>query len=270
MGDAPKVSVAKDNTGNMATKKSGNDSPLDEKVDQQVASSPSPSSSYLPQVIGLFVDGIPEDSKLKCTLISNPNVTYPSTGSPRDQEMHLHTFVAEKIDWISQFEYGSWLNGRMPFVTFRELQIWRLRQFAEHIWYWNVPDDDAIATIFNITKRRASNLVADFHARFGKIYILPKSLRRLLDILKSPTSSGDITVDSMVGDIFYIPSPRYINDLNALISELRRITGNKVLQDARKYKRNKNYMWVSRDVREQLFKPKYAEALKTIYPEETE
>jgi len=226
----------------------------------------------LPQVISLFIEGIPEKSKIKCECIINAkNQPYPKTDAENIKDDFLYEFIKQKIITISNYEYHMWLDGKMPFIIFRELQIWRLRQFVEFIWDWSIPEDELIATIFNLTKGKASNLINDFQARFGKIYILPRTLIRIIDIFKKPPDlDGDQRVPlygtEIIGNVWIIDNYRTIIDVNIMINELKNITGDKLLAPAVKYKKDDRFMWVSKNVVNKFKKDKYLDKLKQMHP----
>jgi len=226
----------------------------------------------LAQVISLFIKGISEKSKTKCEcLINSKNQSYPEDKAENIKEEFLNEFVKQKIITISNYEYHMWLDGKMPFITFRELQIWRLRQFVEFIWDWNIPEDELIATIFNITSRKASNLINDFQARFGKIYILPRTLIRIIDIFsKAPSLERDQIIPlygtEIIGNVWVIDNYRIMNDVNIMINELRYITGNMKLAPAIKYQKTDRYMWVSKEVVKEFKRENILEKLKQMHP----
>ena len=129
-------------------------------------SSPNPKvPDLLPQVVAQFIAGIPIASREKATIFSADGhiFDFPVDGSSIEKEEFLNKFVRQKVTRIAQYEHHNWLDGRMPFVTYRELQIWRLRQYVEFIWDWHIPDDEVLASIFNITKRKATNLINVLH-----------------------------------------------------------------------------------------------------------
>jgi hypothetical protein len=204
---------------------------------------------FLEQVIDLFAAAIPPGGREECVL--NDRTPFPLEGDETEQLEFLREFVRQRLKRIAEFEYVSWMNGLMPFVSPRDIRIWRLRQFAEYIWDWDLPDDDDIATIFNLTKRQAGNLVGDFHARFRKVYLYPLFVRRLLKIV-----AGAWVHEARVGDglgkVFQIPSKRYIYEMNVMISELRAREGRVLLRPAGPYRRNYQLMWVSDRVVELL------------------
>jgi hypothetical protein len=197
----------------------------------------------------VFAKNIPEDVRQHCTL--KTGAQYPETGDEADQKKHLVDFVSERLYVISRFEYVRWLNGRLPFVTPRELLLWRLRQYVEFIWGFQLPDDDDLAMMFNTTKLRAAALTADFSARFRKSLLFPIALRRLYRILRQEDENYEI-VDKEIeykkdlGPTFKVPSSRYVQDANSLIEEYR-LRGD-AMRNAALVSREQNIMWVSNRV----------------------
>lgn len=197
----------------------------------------------------VFAKNIPEDVRGHCTL--KTGAKYPETGDEADQKKHLADFVSERLDVISRFEYTRWLNGRLPFVTPRELLIWRLRQYVEFIWGFQLPDDDDLAMMFNTTKYRAAALTADFSARFRKSLLFPIALRRLYRILRQEDQNykmvdKEIEYKKDLGPTFKVPSSRYVEDANSLIEEYR-LRGD-AIRNAALVSREQNIMWVSNRV----------------------
>lgn len=172
----------------------------------KTATPPQVQGIYLPQVINMFIEGIPEDRWQDCLVGIGAQVDLTKIGSDERTTL-LGKFVDEKLRNISLEEYGDWLNGKMPFVTFRELQLWRFQRFAAGIWFWNVPEAETIAMIFNLTKTKANNLISDFKARFGKMYILPWSLHRFLYIITNKDSPMKDRINDKDGRYFVVPSP---------------------------------------------------------------
>jgi len=97
-------------------------------------------------VVNVFIHGIPKDSYSQC--IEEP---LPSPPSREDEHRGLDKFIRGRLNQIARYEYCTWINGQIPFVTPRDLELWRLRQFVEFLWFWNLPDDDDLALIFNST-----------------------------------------------------------------------------------------------------------------------
>ncbi len=226
---------------------------------------PSPEvPEYLKQVLGLFVIAIPPDAR-KLSVLQD-KTAFPIHKGHDDQEKFLVLFVSEKLNSIARLEYGNWLNGLMPFVSPREIQIWRLRQFAEYIWDWNLPEDDDLATIFNLTKRQATNLAGDFHAKFRKLYLYPRILRRLLDLIDGNPQRIEIRVGDALGKLYFIPSKRYVYELNVVIGELREKDARRILRAATIYERNDQLMWVSDEVVALLKDPALKQELLKLHP----
>src|SRR5262245_16334669 len=121
-------------------------------------------------VVSLFVLGIPKQHYVDCGIQGDALKTDDSAEKVRET---LNAFVRERLTALATFEYTSWINGRTPFVTPRELQLWRLLQFVKYIWFWDLPENEILATIFNATRRRAANLASDFEARFRKTILYP-------------------------------------------------------------------------------------------------
>jgi len=203
--------------------------------------------ALLDNVLLVFSNNIPEDARNKCML--NSGVAYPVTGDDSARRRHLLGFVRERLEMVSRLEYALWLNGRLPFITPRELFIWRLRQYVEYIWAFQLPDDDDLAMIFNSTRLKAANLTADFSARFRKALLFPIALRRLYRILLEEDPHYRI-VDAeyehkqAFGKTFRIPSSRYVQDANSLIEEYR-LRSNDFLRNAALLSREQNIMWIS-------------------------
>jgi len=219
---------------------------------------------YLKQVIGLFVLAIPPDARGKCVL--EDQTQFPESAKQSEQEEFLRTCIHERLNRIARFEYSNWLNGRMPFISPREIQLWRLRQFAEFIWDWNLPDDDDLATIFNLTKRQSTNLVSDFHAKFRKLYLYPRILRRLLDLLAGKPDQEEVRNGDAIGKLYLIPSKRYVYELNTVISELREKNPRMIIRAAAVFEKNDQFMWVSNEVVRHLNQPESKEELLRLHP----
>jgi len=207
--------------------------------------------SLLDNVLLVFSNNIPEDAKLHCAL-KGSGVVYPEEGDEVGKRRHLLNFVRERLEMISRLEYNLWLNGRLPFVTPRELLLWRLRQYVEHIWAFHLPDDEDLAMIFNTTKMRAAHVASDFKARFRKALLFPIALRRLYRILRqedehNPIVDPEYEYKRAYGSTFRIPSRRYVQDTNALIEEFR-IREEGFLRDAAIINIEENIMWVSERV----------------------
>jgi hypothetical protein len=138
---------------------------------------------YMHNVLLTFANNIPDDCHPYC--VSSKHQAYNGALLGETLQAFLRDFVEERLGKLADLEYRGWINGQQPFVTPRELQIWRLRQFVQFVWFWNLPDDDDLAMIFNLTKRRAANLTSDFIARFRKTVIYPVALRRLYHLVNT-------------------------------------------------------------------------------------
>lgn len=114
---------------------------------------------FLENVLMVFANWIPEDARENLTVSTEPK-TYPVDASETVKRNFRLRFVRERLEVIARLEYGLWLNGRLPFITPRELLLWRLRQYVEHIWAFELPEDKDLALIFNTTKLRASHVAS--------------------------------------------------------------------------------------------------------------
>lgn len=218
----------------------------------------------LDNVLLVFSKSIPEDSKKQCTLIK-PKTFYPENGDEADKRRHLLMFVKERLDCIARLEYSFWLNGRLPFITPRELLLWRIRQYIEHIWAFQLPDNEDLSMILNTTKTRAGHIAADFIARFRKALLFPIALRRIYRILREedeyfPIVDREYEYKKAYGSAFRVPSSRYVQDVNSLIDEFR-LREHGFLRDAALVSKEEHILWVGErviemakydDVREEL------------------
>jgi hypothetical protein len=220
---------------------------------------------YIGPVIWMFIAGIVPDVREKCVLASGTH--FPTKSDIEHQNAFLGRFVQENLKEIASYEYEMWLNGRMPFVTFREIQLWRLRQFVEFIWHWCLPDDDLIAAIFNLTKRQASNLTKDFRAKFGKIYLLPYILTRWFKILDEEPLYEEVRSD-VSGAVWAVPSHSYLIDINAVILELQGgdFMPTQDLVEAKSVRRSERLVWLSMDVAQQLRAKDTRDRLLGLHP----
>src|SRR5262249_14520987 len=143
-----------------------------------------------------------------------------------------------------------WINGQQPFVTPRELQLWRLRNYVQYIWFWSLPDDDDLAMIFNLTQRKAANLAADFIARFRKTLIYPVALRRLYYLLNNsepenpdgkPIPHPKADAD---GNIYRIPSSRFITVAQYLVEDIRTQLPAKRMANPYLWDKEEYRMWI--------------------------
>jgi hypothetical protein len=144
-----------------------------------------PASKYLDSVIEVFIEYIAESDRVKAR-IPTPGgpEAFPNSGKPQVQREFLERYVRYQLDCIASFEYKKWMNGRMPFVTPRDVQIWRLYMFCRYIWQGRLPRHDHLGILFNLTPRRASGLLSDFYARFRKRFLFPIFIRQMLDDLQ--------------------------------------------------------------------------------------
>lgn len=206
--------------------------------------------AMLDNVLMVFSKNIPDDAKSKCAL--NDGTEYPEEGDETAKKRHLVNFVRDRLEIIARLEYTLWLNGRLPFITPRELFIWRLRQYVEYVWAFQLPDDDDLGMIFNSTRLRAAQLTSDFTARFRKALLFPIALRRLYRILRNEDEQN-VMVDKEIeyrkafGPTFKVPSNRYVQDTNSLIEEYR-LRERGFLRDAGLVSKEENIMWVSHQV----------------------
>jgi hypothetical protein len=209
---------------------------------------------------------IPLDVRKSCRLPGG--AAYTDFKSEPDRQKFLDEFVRWKLDWLACFEYRVWLNGRMPFVSARELQIWRLRQLAEHLWDWDLPDDEVLALVFNLTPRQASAMVSSFYAKFRKIYVFPRIVRRLFDLVSgnSTPPPQQIREGGIDGTVFQVPSRRYVDEMNVLIAELRERQPRAVFPAAQIFRKNRQLMWVSEDVVLALKDPTTQAEILALYP----
>lgn len=205
----------------------------------------------LDNVLLAFSDNIPEDATSQCQLVKDGS-QYPEAADETTRLRHLVAFVSERLELISRLEYTQWLNGRLPFITPKELLLWRLRQYVEHIWAFQLPADEYLALIFNTTKTRAANVAADFTARFRKSLLFPVALRRIFRILRQEDArytvvDNDYEYNKALGKTFNVPSRRYVNDTNSLIDEFR-LREHGFLRTAALISKEDNVMWVGHRV----------------------
>lgn len=205
----------------------------------------------LDNVLLVFTKSIPEDAQLQCKTV-DPEEAFPAGASETVQRLFLLKFVRERLLMIARREYGLWLNGRLPFITPRELLVWRLRQYVEYIWAFQLPEDEDLALIFNTTKLRAGSVASDFIARFRKALLFPIALRRLYRILRGQDPSyrmieKQYEQDRSYGPTFAVPSRRYLLDANSLVEEFR-LRDEGYLRNAALINKTENILWVHDDV----------------------
>ena len=178
---------------------------------------------YMHNVLLTFANAIPENCHEYCLSAKHPAYTASVSGDARQQ--YLRDYVEERLGQLADQEYRGWINGQQPFVTPRELQIWRLRQFVQYIWFWNLPDDEDLAMIFNLTKRRAANLASDFIARFRKTIIYPVALRRLYHLINTTNpvkpEPEQHPKNPARGFIYQVPTRRLIDAAQSLVEDIR-------------------------------------------------
>jgi hypothetical protein len=208
---------------------------------------------YMNTVLLAFVQGIPTECHQFCLSRKNPGKNPGSLSDPEQRLPFLRDFVDERLTWLAQHEYIGWVNGKEPFVGPRDLQLWRLRMFVQFVWFWNLPDDDVLALIFNLTVRRASGLAADFEAKFRKTVIYPVALRRLYYLIHNgkvlnPKPEKHPKSSVAVGDIFAIPSIRYVTTAKSLAEDIRNEMPHKRMADPFLWNREQLQMWLDREM----------------------
>lgn len=223
-------------------------------------------AEILDHVLLVFANSIPEDARPQCTIAAT-KAQYQPDADDTAKRTFLLKFVRERLEMVSRREYGLWLNGRLPFITPRELLLWRMRQYVEYIWAFQLPYDDDLALIFNTTKLRASYMASDFIARFRKALLFPIALRRIYHILRGldPVHhmiDKQYELNRAYGPTFLVPSRRYLLDANSLVEELR-LREEVPLRDAALINKTDNILWVhdrvihvvkDNKIREELFR----------------
>jgi hypothetical protein len=224
---------------------------------------------YMNNVLLTFVHGIPSECHQYCRSDKHPGTNPATISNPEQRIPLLRDYVEQRLTWLARYEYLDWINGQQPFVEPRELQLWRLRIFVQFVWFWNLPADEELAMIFNLTKRRAANLAADFEARFRKTVIYPVALRRLYHLLltKNPLNEKpEKNPKSRVaeGDIYSVPSIRYVTTAKNLVDDIRNAMPLKRMADPFAWDKEQSQMWIDREtldvvktdeaLRERLFK----------------
>lgn len=223
----------------------GNNSFQNDLIQYLNISQPKP-PELMNNVINVFVHGIPKDSFNLCA----EEVDF-AVNSQEDLRNALSVFIRRRLQKLAIYEYHAWINGQIPFITPREIQLWRLRQFVEFLWFWNLPDDDDLALIFNLTKRKASNLASDFLARFKKTLLFPVAIRRFYEMMhQEPLKKGvDHPKKNWVGCLYHLDYHRNLELLNSLISEIPEFRQIKLI-GASYYDREENIIWIPTDLRE--------------------
>jgi hypothetical protein len=200
---------------------------------------------YMHNVLLAFVHAIPDECYAYCKSAKHPIIQF--AGLPSADQAFLRDYVEERLGKLADYEYRGWINGSQPFVTPRELQLWRLRIFVQYVWFWNLPDDDDLAMIFNLTKRQAANLAADFVARFRKTIIYPVALRRLYYLLNTaiPESERIKHPKSLaLGNVYRIPSARFVNTAQYLVEDIRAQLPSKRMVNPFLWDKEQYRMWV--------------------------
>lgn len=196
-------------------------------------------------VLATFVNAIPEGCYPFCESTKHSSITPAMTAKmPRPWLME---FVEERLGLLANYEYREWINGQQPFITFRELQLWRLKLYVQYIWFWNLPDDEDLAMIFNLTKRRAASLATDFNARFRKTAIYPVALRRLYDsiISTTPARRNERNAKGTAkGDVYKMPSARLVNTAQYLVDDLAIEVPTKRMAIPYLWDKEQYWMWV--------------------------
>lgn len=203
---------------------------------------------YMHNVLLTFVNAIPDDCYRYCISEKHPKFTGVPAGDAR--HAYLRDYVEERLGKLADYEYRGWINGQQPFVTPRELQIWRLRQFVQYVWFWNLPDDEDLAMIFNLTKRRAANLGTDFIARFRKTIIYPVAMRRLYHLINAGKPIKELPEThpkhQAVGYIYHVPSRRLVDAAANLVDDIRTELPKLKMATPSIWDRDLNYMWIDR------------------------
>jgi hypothetical protein len=201
-------------------------------------------------VLLTFAGAIPEYCYRYCTSAKHPRFTGVPQGD--DLTVYLRDYVEDRLNQLADYEYREWMNGRQPFITPRELQIWRLRQFVQYIWFWNLPDEDALAMIFNLTKRRAQTLASDFIARFRKTIVYPVALRRLYHLVNTarPVMSNPQPHPKNGADgwVYRVPARRFVEAAQSLAEDLRTEVRDTPINSPFLWDDDFNELWLDREM----------------------
>ncbi|HEX6083491.1 MAG TPA: hypothetical protein VF266_03135 [Thermoanaerobaculia bacterium] len=203
---------------------------------------------YMHNVLLTFVSAIPQYCYRYCTSAKHPRFTGLLQGD--ELQAYLRDYVEERLGQLADYEYREWMNGRQPFITPRELQIWRLRQFVQYIWFWNLPDENALAMIFNLTKRRAQALGTDFIARFRKTIVYPVALRRLYHLINTAKPSMPALQahprTPAEGYVYRVPARRFVEAAQSLAEDLRAEIPDMPITPPYLWDEDFNEMWVDK------------------------
>ncbi len=200
---------------------------------------------YMHNVLLTFVNAIPADCYVHCT--SDKHATAEALENENTRQTFLRNYVEERLGKLAEYEYRAWVNGHTPFVTPRELQIWRLRQFVQYIWYWNLPDDEDLAMIFNLTKRRATGLASDFIARFRKTVIYPVAMRRLYALINMKTPVLEDQPDPKnraKGAVYTVSSRRLVDAAQNLVDDIHTEKPSLIMAPPYVFDEELNRMWI--------------------------
>jgi hypothetical protein len=203
---------------------------------------------YMHNVLLTFVNAIPSDCEVHC--LSEKHPVAPDLNDESARQAFLRDFVEDRLCKLAEHEYRGWVNGHTPFVTPRELQIWRLRQFVQYIWYWNLPDDEDLSMIFNLTKRRASGLASDFIARFRKTVIYPVAMRRLYSLinLNDPVQEGQSDPKGRAkGAVYTVASRRLVEAAQNLVDDIHTEKPGKIMAPPYVFDEELNRMWIDNE-----------------------
>ncbi|MGH9764872.1 MAG: hypothetical protein ACREDR_08800 [Blastocatellia bacterium] len=202
--------------------------------------------TYMHNVLWTFADAVPPECRQYCTSAKHPQVDVESL-SEEKLKVYLLDYVEERLGQLADYEYREWINGFQPFVTPRELQLWRLKIYVQYIWFWSLPDEDDLAMIFNLTKRRAENLASDFIARFRKTIIYPVALRRLYALINTTQPEPKVQKHPKLhadGNIYRVPSKRLVSAAGYLVDDLRAQLPTKRMANPYLWDKEQYRMWI--------------------------